>query len=214
MATTNNKFIVTTYKLFTVEGENKTQLEEATAEKPCSFITGFGFVLESFEKKVSGLAKGDKFSFKLQPEEAFGTREEGNVLTQSKESFKINGHFDHDNIYAGANVPLQDEAGNHFIGKVLEVTDTEVKIDLNHPLAGKEIMFEGEILESRDATTEEVERIKESLAHPHHHCCCHHHDGEEGEHHCHCHDEEDGEHHCHCHDDEDGEHHCHCHDHE
>ena len=93
---------------------------------------------------------------------------------------------------------MQDNKGNHLIGKVLQIFDNAVKIDFNHDMAGKDLYFEVEVVSLREASEEEIEH-----GHVHHdgHCChgeggCHKHDGE-GEHHCHKHDGE-GEHHC-CH---------------
>jgi FKBP-type peptidyl-prolyl cis-trans isomerase SlyD len=77
-------------------------------------------------------------------------------------------------------------------------------MDLNHPLSGKDIRFAGHIIETRDATNEEIQNAINAMSGEggEHHCCCGHHHGEEGEHECHCHDHEgeSGEHHCHCHD--------------
>jgi len=82
-----------------------------------------------------------------------------NVLDLEKEIFTVNGHFDHDNIFVDAIVPLLNEDGHRFNGRVLEITDDVVKMDLNHPLAGKTLNFKGSIVEAREATKEEIQEM-------------------------------------------------------
>ena len=118
------------------------------------------------------------------------------MLDLDKEIFTINGHFDHENIYKDAVVPLQNEDGNRFMGRVLDITDDIVKMDLNHPLAGLDLLFKGEIVENREATNEEVQQMLNHISgeggcggcgcdhdHQGEGCGCgHDHHGKEGEH--------------------------------
>ena len=117
-----------------------------------------------------------------------GDYELEHVLDLDKSIFCINGHFDHDNIFKDAIVPLQNEDGNRFYGKVLEVGDDKVKIDLNHPLAGKTLNFKGHIVEAREASNEEIQGLINRMSgegcccggHGEDGCCGHHHDHEGG----------------------------------
>ncbi len=202
-----NKYIAVTYKLYTVEDGKKELVEEATAERPFQFISGFGITLDAFEEKTAGLAKGETFSFELTKDEAYGDIDPAHVLDLDREMFCINGHFDHEHIFKDAIVPLQNEDGNRFFGRVLELDDKKVKMDLNHPLAGKTLCFEGRVTESREATNSEIEGMANRLSGEGcgcgcdgHECGCHDHDHECGCHN-HDHDHECGHHHghdCHC----------------
>jgi FKBP-type peptidyl-prolyl cis-trans isomerase SlyD len=58
---------------------------------------------------------------------------------------------------------LQNEEGQRFNGRVLEVGEEKVKIDLNHPLAGESLHFKGQVLENRDATEAEVNQLVKHL---------------------------------------------------
>ncbi len=118
-----NKYIAVAYKLYTVDNGNSKLVEEAPEERPFQFISGYGIALDAFEKKIAGLAEGDEFDFTLEKENAYGNYEQEHVLNLDREIFCINGHFDRDNIYKGAVIPLQNEDGNRFYGKVLEVGD-------------------------------------------------------------------------------------------
>jgi FKBP-type peptidyl-prolyl cis-trans isomerase SlyD len=159
METKPNKYIAVSYKLYTIENGNKKLVEETTTEKPFQFISGLGTTIEGFENAVVELEKDGKFDFTLTKDNAYGDYVQERVLDLDKEIFSINGKFDSDNIYVDAIVPLQNEDGNRFNGHILAISDDKVKIDLNHPLAGKELNFVGSIVESREATNEEIERM-------------------------------------------------------
>ncbi|MBQ8701669.1 MAG: FKBP-type peptidyl-prolyl cis-trans isomerase [Prevotella sp.] len=193
----NNKFISVKYQLYTNENGVNTLVEETSEERPFIFLTGFGVALEAFEKSVENLAEGDNFEFTLTKDEAYGDYFEERVVTLDREIFSVNGHFDHENVVVGAVLPLQNEDGNRFDGKVLEITETGVKLDLNHPLAGKTITFKGQVLENRPATNGEIEHLA-SLISGEHHCGCGCDDCSDGcDHHHHEHGDGCGCGHCH-----------------
>lgn len=151
-----NKFIKASYQLYDVTDGGCELLEQTSDEAPFTFISGMGILLESFENQVVGLAVGEKFDFELSPEQAYGTHEDSRVVELDKEIFTVDGHFDDKNIYIDAIVPLQNEDGNRFNGQVIEITTDKVKVDLNHPLAGRTLNFQGEIIESREASNDEM----------------------------------------------------------
>ncbi|MFA4181484.1 peptidylprolyl isomerase [Xylanibacter rodentium] len=159
-----NKYIAVTYRLYTVENNESELIEETSQDRPFLFISGFGVTLESFEKHIAGLEKGSDFDFTLTKDEAYGDYEPGRVLDLERGMFCINGHFDHEHIFKDAIVPLQNEDGNRFYGRVLEVGADTVKMDLNHPLAGKTLNFKGKVVENRDATNEEIQGMINRLS--------------------------------------------------
>lgn len=197
-----NKFIVVSYQLYSVK-DGKKQLEEQTSmERPFQFISGFGVSLDAFEQQIIPLEKGSKFDFVISKSEAFGDYDPEGVHKVDREMFSINGHFDHENIYEGAIITLMDSEEKRFMARVLKVEADGVTIDTNHPLAGNDLNFTGEVLENRDATDEEVQMMIKHLTGG---CGCgcddcggdcgdHHHDGGCGGHH---HDEGCGCGHCH-----------------
>ena len=172
-----NKYIAVAYKLYTVDNGESELVEEATDKEPFQFISGYGITLDAFEKEIAGLEKGAEFDFTLQKDDAYGDYEQEHVLDLDKEIFCINGHFDRERIYKDAIVPLQNEDGNRFLGKVVSVGNDKVRIDLNHPLAGKTLNFKGHVVESREATNEEIQGLINRMNGEG--CCCggHHDDG-------------------------------------
>ena len=151
------------YSLY-VDGESGKQLVEKTkAGEPFQFISGFGIALEAFEQQLTSLEKGASFDFSIPQEQAYGEYYEDRVLDLEREMFCIDGRFDHEHIYPEAIIPLQNEEGTRFYGKVVEIGDTMVKVDLNHPLAGESLYFKGEVLENREATDEEISQLMKQL---------------------------------------------------
>ena len=198
---TKHLYIVATYELYTKNEAGNLELDEkATEQRPFQVITGFGIALDTFEEKVATLQKGETFEFTIPQDEAFGPYEEEHVITRDKSFFSINGHFDKRTIYPGAVVPLENADGNYFHGLVTKVTETTVTVDLNHPLAGKDLYFKGKVLETREATPQEIQGLINRMSSDH--CCCgcedcnddcqdhehHHHPHHDGECSCtHCH---------------------------
>ena len=152
-----NKYITVAYKLYAMQSGNAELVEEATVEHPFQFISGLGTVLERFDSEIAPLNEGDKFEFVIPCAEAYGEYMPEGVRTVSKEMFTIDGVFDDEHIFTGSIVPLQDNEGHHFYATVGEITDTAVTVDLNHPHAGKDLKFIGEVVTSRPATNEEIQ---------------------------------------------------------
>ena len=185
-----NKFISATYQLYSVV-DGKKELEEQTGDdRPYMFVTGFGLSIDAFEENLMAVEEGSEFDFTLQPSEAFGDYVPEGVHKLNREIFSINGHFDHDNIYEGAVITLQDEEQHHFMARVVKIEEDGVTVDTNHPLAGKTLNFTGKVLINRDATEEEIKQtIKHLTGDTGCNCShCHEHgegceDGCEGHHH-------------------------------
>lgn len=142
-----------TYTLV-VDGE---VVDKAENDKPLAFIQGIGMMVPGFEKNLEGLSSGDNYKFTLQPEEAYGPYDEDAVVDLPISVFTVDGEVRKDMLNIGQVVPMQDQNGNPLNGTVLEVSDSAVKMDFNHMLAGKELNFTGEILNVRAATKEELD---------------------------------------------------------
>lgn len=157
-------YIAASYQLYDVS-EGKNELLEETAEgQPFDFISGMGIALEAFENQLIELKEGEKFDFKIAPSEAYGDYHADHVTDLEKSIFIRNGKFDDEYIYVGAIVPLQNQEGERFNGHVLEITDTTVKMDFNHPLAGKTLHFKGEIKKIHEASAEEMATYVNSMS--------------------------------------------------
>lgn len=155
----NRKYMEVAYKMLTTNDDTTVIEEEATRERPFQFLTGFGMAMPAFEDAVKDVEAGGKFDFSLTSEQAFGPYYDSRVLTLDKEMFTVDGHFDTEHIRLNAIVPLRNEDGNVFPARVLEIAGDHVKMDLNHPLAGKDLHFVGEVLVSRQPTNKEIQQL-------------------------------------------------------
>lgn len=156
-----------TYELYVDMDGEPTMVEECTAERPFRFITGVGYTFDAFETALQPLAVGDRFDFVVKAEEANGPRDEEYVFDVDKAIFSVDGSFPNDEVYPGAVVPLLDADGNRLQATVVAVKKDKVTIDLNHPLAGKDLHFVGMLIEARPATDEELRRLTSGC------CGCH-----------------------------------------
>ena len=164
METVENKYITVAYKLYTMEDGEKELFEEAKAEHPFQFISGLGTTLEDFENQITALSKGDKFDFTIPADKAYGQYDEQHVIDLPKNIFEIDGKFDSERIKEGNIVPLMTGDGQRVNASVVEIKPDIVVVDLNHPLAGADLIFEGEILESRPATNEEIQELVKMMS--------------------------------------------------
>ena len=159
-----NRFIKVAYRMLTNSAASHKLLYETEPDRPVAFVAGMGLMVDGFEQRLSKLNAGDQFDFTLQPAEAFGERDEDLVHAVPRKIFEIRGKFDDENIFPGAEVPLMDSEGNHFMGTIVEIKETEVIVDLNSPLAGKVLQFTGTVFENREATLQEIEQTAKILS--------------------------------------------------
>jgi FKBP-type peptidyl-prolyl cis-trans isomerase SlyD len=153
-----NKSVSAKYDLY-VDGENQGELElmeRATEERPLSFIYGAGMMLPKFEENLYGLQSGDSFEFTINDEDAYGPYDEEAVIDLDKKIFEVDGKIDENVVFEGNVVPLMDTDGNRFNAQIVTVTDQIVTVDLNHPLAGQNLHFKGQVLEVREASEAEL----------------------------------------------------------
>jgi len=158
MTISEDKAVTVNYHL-TASKDNQPEelIEQTSPEHPFVFLFGFGGVLPDFESNLNGKQKGDKFDFKINAESGYGLFEKDYVVKIDKTAFEVDGKFDDSRIKVGEDVEMNDAEGNRLIGKVLEITDEHVEMDFNHPLAGFNLHFIGEVLDVREATQEELD---------------------------------------------------------
>jgi FKBP-type peptidyl-prolyl cis-trans isomerase SlyD len=140
-----------TYDLYTTQDGVESLVESATQEQPLTFLFGAGQMIPSFEENLSTLSTGDTYDFRISAAEGYGEVDDEAVANLPLEMF--NGT---DVPQIGEVLPLQDNNGNRFQGQVVSVTEDSVIVDMNHPMAGQELHFKGEILNVRPATPEEL----------------------------------------------------------
>ena len=132
-------------------------VEQVNNNNPLTFLLGHGNLLPKFESNLSGLKIGDGFDFVLKSDEAYGIISDEAIVDLPKTVFAVDGEVDNNLLTVGNVIPMMDQGGNRFNGRVLEVSSEQVKMDFNHPLAGKDLHFKGEVVDVREASQEELE---------------------------------------------------------
>lgn len=156
-----NAVVSLTYELSDASGA----LIEKTAD-PISYLHGgYDGIFPAVEEALHGKSVGDKFSVSMEPDDAFGEYEHDLVRVEPRDMFPkdvaVGMQFE-----GGSD---DDEDEDFMLYTVTEVSDDEVTVDGNHPLAGKSLVFSGTVTDVRAASAEE-------LAHGHVH-------GDGGHHH-------------------------------
>ncbi len=165
MVISEHKVVALSYelRLNSTDGE---KIEVVNADKPLTFIYGTGAMLPKFEENLKGLKTDDTFNFKLESNDAYGIASDEQIIDLPKDIFTGEA-VDEKNLEIGVVLPMQDNNGNRFNGKIIAISESVVTMDFNHPLAGETLFFKGRIIEVRDATSEELER-----GHLGGGCCC------------------------------------------
>jgi len=131
-------------------------VEALTPENPLTFLYGTGGLLPKFEENLSGLTSGDTFEFLLNSEDAYGPVVESAVVSVPKSIFEVDGKVDENLLKVGTMVPMMDAEGRRLNGKVMTIEAEAVQMDFNHPMAGNDLFFKGQVTEVRSATEEEL----------------------------------------------------------
>ncbi len=155
MEIVSNRMVTLTYNL-RLDDQNGDMIEQATAERPLQFVYGTGQMLPKFEAQLAGLRQGEKFQISLSKFDAYGEVNDEAIVELPRTVFVVDGNFDSDLVKVGNSIPMMSGDGQRLNGMVIEVGDELVKMDFNHPLAGEDLHFEGDVLEVREATEAEL----------------------------------------------------------
>jgi len=158
MEIVRNTMVTLTYDL-RIDDQEGEMIEQATAERPLQFLYGAGMMLPKFESQLAGLKQGESFEIRLAKNDAYGEVNEDAIVDLPRTVFMVDGRFDDELVAVGNTVPMMSGSGQRLNGLVLEVDDDSVRMDFNHPLAGEDLWFKGEVLEVRQASDEEIAQI-------------------------------------------------------
>lgn len=166
MSISENKVVSIFYELKDTDGN---ELDSNIGQKkPLSFIVGKNQIIPGLENEIMKLNQGDKADVIIKAEDAYGKYDDSAKQTLPAEQFAGL------ELQKGMTLYGQGEDGNTVQVVVDSFNDKEVTIDFNHPLAGKDLNFNIEISEVRDATEDEI--ASGSVAGQG--CGCGNHDGE------------------------------------
>jgi len=119
-----------------------TVFDSSHGREPLEFALGAGQVIAGFDDAVTGMSPGDSKTVTIPADEAYGSRDDSLVLRLAPQSFPPGLHPE-----VGQKLQMSQEGGDTFVVSVVEVTDEYVGLDANHPLAGKDLTFDLELVE-------------------------------------------------------------------
>lgn len=144
-ATTPQRVISFNYTLKGANGD----IIDSSHDGPMSFLTGIGQIIPKLEEELLGMLVGQKKHVPLKAEEAYGEKNDKMLMQVPKAELA---HLD---VQIGSF--LQLNLGEQLkVVQVIAVDEENVTLDGNHPLAGMELFFDVEIMDSRLATAEEI----------------------------------------------------------
>lgn len=121
---------------------------------PISYVHGgYDGIFPTVEEALHGKNIGDTVSVEMEPDDAFGEYEHDLVRVESRDSFPKDIEVGMQ-LEGGAE---DDDDEDYMMYTIVEITDKEVTVDGNHPLAGKKLKFAGTVTAVREATKEELD---------------------------------------------------------
>lgn len=135
---------------YTVSEIGQEPIESSKDRDPLAILIGHGNIIPGLEAAMMDKEAGESFGVDVKSADAYGERREGLTQRVPKK------HFGNTRLVPGAQVILQTNFGPRAV-TVQKVGLTVVDVDLNHPMAGKDLHFDVEIVEVREAAEEEVQ---------------------------------------------------------
>ena len=141
--------------------EGKT-IDSSSGQNPLIFLQGSSQIIPGLEAALIAMNKGDKSEIVIPYQEAYGAYDQSLIhqVPRSK--------FPHQNINVGDMFQIGKE-NDYRVMMVIDLSEAEVTLDGNHPLAGQDLNFSVEIMDKRDATPEEIAHGHVHGAGGHHH---------------------------------------------
>ncbi len=152
-----NTVVALIYTLQIPDNEGELDIVEVvTEEEPMYFIQGISGLPEGFENQIEGLEVGSEFDFSVTAEEGYGSYDPEAIVDLPKSVFEMPDVDQEELLQVGNVIPMTNEDGERMHGQVMEVKDDVVIMNFNHPLAGKDMHFQGKVVSIRAATEEEI----------------------------------------------------------
>jgi len=130
---------------FAIKLEDGQVVDSNFEAEPATFTVGDGNLPEGFEQSLFGLKEGDQEALQVAPENAFGMHNPSNVQRFPRSQFQDM------QLESGLVIAFQDPQQGELPGVVDRFDEQSVHIDFNHPLAGRQLSFEVQILSVQDA---------------------------------------------------------------
>ena len=135
---------------YSVSEQGAEPVESSREGEPLAILAGHGNIIPGLEKAMEGREAGEKFAVDVAAADAYGEKREGMIQRVPKK------HFGNQRLAPGMQVVLNTNFGPRPV-TIAKVGMSVVDVDLNHPMAGKDLHFDIEVVDVREATAEEIE---------------------------------------------------------
>ncbi len=126
-------------------------VDSSTATQPLQFIQGMGHIIPGLEHQLYDMKLGERKSVRVTPKDGYGIPDEAAFMDVPREAFPAGVPLE-----IGTELQLQDHAGHPVYARIDAISEVVVRLNMNHPLAGKVLDFDVTIAGMRPATPEEV----------------------------------------------------------
>lgn len=116
--------------------------DSSEGRDPLEFEVGSGMVIKGFDEGVTGMSVGEKKTINIPFVEAYGPVNPEMIIEMPKDRFPKDMEIEN-----GMPLMMSDQQGQQFQVSIVEIKDTSVMLDANHPLAGKDLTFDLELVE-------------------------------------------------------------------
>ncbi|MES9884622.1 MAG: FKBP-type peptidyl-prolyl cis-trans isomerase [Sedimenticola sp.] len=147
MQISKDKIVTIEYKMVDVDG---TVIDSSDDSDPLSFIQGREAVFPALEAQVEGKSTGSRLAFTLEPKQTYGERDEKLVRVIPRDHFDLEG-----DISVGMTFAAKKDGRRQPV-TVTAVSEDELTVDANHPLAGVTMSVDVVIVDVRDAVEDEL----------------------------------------------------------
>ena len=121
---------------------NGEQFDSSTGREPLEFTVGAGQMIKGFDDAMPGMSVGEKKIINILPGDAYGEKDEQAMIEFPKTNIPADMKLE-----PGMQLQLRNENGQPFPVTIAEIKDDVVVLDANHKLAGKELVFDIELME-------------------------------------------------------------------
>lgn len=135
---------------YTLKDDDGNILDTSKGRQPLKYLHGNGNLISGLENALEGKEKGASFHITIKPEDGYGPVNQDLIQEVPKDLFE-----DSENLEIGMQFQAQTEQGAYIL-TIVDIKSNTVVVDGNHPLAGKNLNFDIDILDVREATKEEI----------------------------------------------------------
>jgi FKBP-type peptidyl-prolyl cis-trans isomerase SlyD len=138
-------------------------IDSSDGHEPLEFLQGAGNIIPGLEDELYGMSLGETKNVVVAAEEGYGELDPDAFIDVPADQFPPEIPLE-----VGIELQVHDENGQAMMARIDQINGESIRLDFNHPLAGKELVFDIKIVGVRDATEEELEHGHSHNEHHHH----------------------------------------------